>query len=263
MKVLKAFCDWGLLTVQHPGFRLGVRDMIAPSLGIAAWALVTGVAMVDSGLSLPLAIAMSLLVYAGSAQLAVLPLMVVGAPLWVLWVTACCVNMRFVVFSAVWRPYFSHLRLVERLGIGYFSGDAIFAVFMRRFALQPASTQAATSTDTQPTLTSEQRPYFWGAAATNWLNWQFFSILGMVLAHRVPLAWGVGFAGVLALLALLLALLKDRASWVATGVACTAAVAAFALPLRMHILVAIAAAVAAGLLMEAAQRQLPTSGKAA
>jgi predicted branched-subunit amino acid permease len=255
MKVVTAFSDWARSTVRHPGFRLGVQDMAAPSLGIAAWALVTGVAMVDSGLSLPLAIAMSLLVYAGSAQLAVLPLMVVGAPLWVLWVTACCVNMRFVVFSAVWRPYFTHLRLIERLGIGYFSGDAIFAVFMRRYA--------STAQDAQPSIAGEQRPYFWGAAATNWLNWQFFSILGMVLAHRVPLEWGVGFAGVLALLALLLALLKDRASWVATGVACTAAVAAFALPLRMHILVAIAAAVAAGLLMEAAQRQLPAGGKAA
>lgn len=255
MKPVRALYNWGLETAKSPGFCLGVQDMVAPSLGIAAWALVTGVAMVDSGLSLPLAIAMSLLVYAGSAQLAVLPLMVVGAPLWVLWVTACCVNMRFVVFSAVWRPYFTHVGLIERLSIGYFSGDAIFAVFMRRFA--------STSTDTQPTITEQQRPYFWGAAATNWLNWQFFSVLGMVLAHRVPMEWGVGFAGVLALLALLLALLSDRASWVATGVACTAAVAAFSLPLRMHILVAIAAAIAAGLLMEAAQRQLPSNENAA
>ena len=58
----------------------------------------------------------------------------------------------------------------------------------------------------------------------------------------------------------LLSMLKDRATWVASIVACTAAVAAFALPLKLNILVAIAAAVAAGLTAEQLQKhasQLP------
>ncbi|MNT86858.1 hypothetical protein D3C72_2271990 [compost metagenome] len=59
----------------------------------------------------------------------------------------------------------------------------------------------------------------------------------------------------LALLGVLLSLLFDRATWLATGVAATAAIAAFALPLKLNILVAIAAAVAAGLLMEAVDRR--------
>jgi predicted branched-subunit amino acid permease len=49
--------------------------MTGPSVGIAAWGLVTGVAMVKSGLSIPVAVLMSLLVFAGSAQLAVIPLL--------------------------------------------------------------------------------------------------------------------------------------------------------------------------------------------
>lgn len=57
--------------------------MLGTSLGIAAWGLVTGVAMVKSGMSVPVAVVMSLLVYAGSAQLAVIPLLAAGAPLWV------------------------------------------------------------------------------------------------------------------------------------------------------------------------------------
>ena len=36
-------------------------------LGVGAWGLVTGVAMVKAGMSVPLAIFMSLTVYAGSA----------------------------------------------------------------------------------------------------------------------------------------------------------------------------------------------------
>ena len=71
----------------------------------------------------------------------------------------------------------------------------------------------------------------------------------------MPLSWGLGFAGVLALLGVLLSLLFDRATWLATGVAATAAIAAYALPLKLNILVALAAAVAAGLLMEAVDRR--------
>ena len=58
----------------------------------------------------------------------------------------------------------------------------------------------------------------------------------------------------LALLGVLLSLLFDRATWLATGVAATAAIAAFALPLKLNILVAIAAAVAVGLLIEALEK---------
>lgn len=226
-------------TLTHPAYRLGVRDLVSPGVGMAAWGLVTGVAMVKGGLSVPLALAVSFLVYAGSAQLAVLPLLVVGAPLWVIWLTAICVNLRFVIFSNLWRSYFVHLPLRQRLSIGYFSGDVIFVAFMKRYPqLQP-----------QP----DQLPYFWGAATTNWLAWQVPSVAGILLANQVPLSWGLGFAGVLALLGVLLSLLKDRATWLATGVACTAAVAAFALPLKLNILVAIAAAVAVGLTTEALQ----------
>lgn len=229
-------------TVRDPAFRLGVTDMLATSLGIGAWGLVTGVAMVKTGLSAPMAIFMSLVVYAGSAQLAVLPLMAVGAPLWVVWLTASCVNLRFIIFSSMWRNYFHRLPRRQRLAVGYFSGDVIFVAFMKRFPQQ----------EPRP----EQVPYFWGAASLNWLCWQVPTITGILLANTVPLSWGLGFAGVLALLGVLLSMLFDRASWIAAAVAATAAIAAFALPLKLNILVAIAAAVTAGLLIEAADKHL-------
>lgn len=226
---------------KDPFFWLGVKEMSGTALGIAAWGLVTGVAMVKSGLSVPLALFMGFTAYAGSAQLAVLPLMAVGAPLWVIWFTAICVNLRFVILSSMWRSYFAHLSLRHRLAVAYFSGDVIFVNFMRRYP----------EAKPQP----EQLSYFWGAALTNWLAWQIPSTLGIFLADQIPLSWGLGFAGVLALLGVLLSMLNDRPTWVASIVACTAAVAAFALPLKLNILVAIAAAVAAGLMAEQLQKQ--------
>ena len=47
---------------RHPEFRRGLRDMAPMVPGLAAWGLVTGVAMVRSGLYLWLALLMSLTV---------------------------------------------------------------------------------------------------------------------------------------------------------------------------------------------------------
>jgi predicted branched-subunit amino acid permease len=225
-----------LSLIRHPEFRRGFSETIAPSLGIAAWGLVTGVAMVKSGLSLPLSILMTMVVFAGSAQLAALPLIVAGAPLSVLWATAFCVNLRFVIYSAHWRRYFGHLPRAQRVLLGYLAVDLSYVLFARRFP--------------NPAPQPEQLPYFWGSAAWNWLSWQGASLLGLVLADRVPTEWGLGFAGVLALLGITYSLLSDKKTWIAAGVAALVAVATFALPLKLNIVTAIAAAVAAGLLLD-------------
>ncbi len=54
---------------SHPEFRTGVREMLSIAPGMAAWGLMTGVAMVKSGMSVFEAVAMTLLVFAGSSQL--------------------------------------------------------------------------------------------------------------------------------------------------------------------------------------------------
>jgi predicted branched-subunit amino acid permease len=223
-------------------FRVGAHEMLSIAPGVAAWGLVTGVAMVKSGLSVPLALLMSLVVFAGSAQLAALPLMAAGAPIWVVWATAFCINLRFVIFSAQWRPYFRHLPLPQRLRLAFFTADLNYVLFRKRYP--------------EPRPLPEQVPYFWGGVATNWCAWQVPSMLGIALGERIPTAWGLGFAGTLALLGLACSLLGNRASWVAAAVAGCAAVAAYALPLKLNIVVAIAAAVAIGLLMEHAAPRL-------
>ncbi|MEW6703402.1 MAG: AzlC family ABC transporter permease [Pseudomonadota bacterium] len=221
---------------RHPEFALGAREMVPTAMGIAAWGLVTGVAMTKSGLGVGLSVLMSLLVFAGSAQLASLPLIASGAPLWVVLATSFCVNLRFIIFSAQWRPYFGHFPRAKRVGLAYFTADLNYVIFMRRFRTpQPAP---------------EQVPYFLGGVATNWTAWQVPSMVGIFAADHIPTEWGIGFAGTLALLGLIYSMLSDKATWVAAAVAGCAAVAAYALPLKLNILVAIAAAVAIGLVMD-------------
>ena len=216
--------------------------MLGTAIGIAAWGLITGVAMGKSGMAPWLMVLMSLLVFAGSAQLAVLPLMAAGAPLWVVWATAVCVNLRFMIFSAQWRPYVAQLPFGQRLRWAYVAADLNVVMFLKRF---PA-----------PLPAPEQPPYFWGGALTNWFAWQIPSLVGIFLADAVPLHWGIGFAGTLALLGLALSLVQGQATAVAGLVAGCAAIAAYALPFKLNIVVAIATAVAMGLLMDHGARQL-------
>ena len=223
-------------TLRHPQFRLGALDMSAASLGIAAWGLVTGVAMVKSGLSVPLALFMSLVVFAGSVQLVAIPLMMLGTPFWVIWATAFCVNLRFVIFSAQWRPFFLRFPRWQRVALGYLSADLNYVMFMKRYK--------------EPRSGEGQIEYFLGGSASNWFAWQVPSIIGILLADVIPTHWGLGFAGVLALLGLAYSLVSDKTTALAAVVAACAAVAAFALPFRLYIVVAIAAAVCVGLMID-------------
>ena len=221
---------------RHPEFRRGAQEMVSTAMGIAAWGLVTGVAMTKSGLGVPLSVAMSLLVFAGSSQLASLPLMATGAPIWVVWATAFCVNLRFIIFSAQWRPYFGHFARGKRIALSYFTADLNYVIFMRRFP--------------RPEPAPEQVPYFLGGVVVNWFAWQVPSMVGIFAADSIPTEWGIGFAGTLALLGLIYSMLSDRATWIAAAVAGCAAVAAYGVPLKMHFLVASAAAVAIGLVLD-------------
>jgi predicted branched-subunit amino acid permease len=221
---------------RDPAFRQGAQDMGAPSVGIAAWGLVTGVAMVKSGMPVSIALATSLLVFAGSAQLATMPLLAASAPLWVIWATAICVNLRFVILSTQWRLYFGRLPQARRLRMAYFAADLNYVLFMQRHP--------------RPEPAPGQERYFWGGVAVNYPAWQGASVAGILLGERIPVHWGLGFAGALMLIGLIGSMLQGAATWVAAAVAAVVAVLSYGLPFKLNIVLAIAAAVAAGLVMD-------------
>ena len=225
---------------RRPEFREGITDQGTVAMGIAAWGLMTGVAMVQSGLSVLEAVLMTLIVYAGSAQLAAVPMIAAGAPLWVILAAAFCVNLRFVVFSAHLRPYLMHLPRWERLTKGYLTGDLTYVFFARRYA-RPGET---------PEELAQQQAYLMGNCAMNYVAWMGASLAGIALANAIPVAWGLGFAGILALLGVLCSLATSKLRVVSLGISGTAAVAAYALPLKLNIVVAIASAVALCLVLD-------------
>lgn len=207
------------------GFRDGLRDMLQVAPGIGAWGLVTGVAMVKSGLSVPIALLMGFTVFAGSAQLAALPLMAAGAPVWLVLATAFCVNLRFVIFSAQIRPYFAHLPFRSRLAMSYLLADLTVVLFYKRFP--------------EPRRSLDEVGYFAGNSVVNWTAWQIPQALGVLLASLIPSAWGLGFAGILALLGITLSMLQDKLTSLTAVIAAVVAVWWVALPLKLNLVLAI------------------------
>ncbi len=188
---------------------------------------------------------MALFVFAGSSQLASMPLIVAGAPMWVVLATGFCVNLRFVVFSIHLRPYLMHQTLWRRLASGYFTTDMSYVTFVKRFP-HPAKAH-----DTE--AIAAQEAYLAGNCALNWASWVIACVLGVVLSNSIPLQWGLGFAGILALVGIACSLASTRLRMVSAGIAGAAAVAAFALPLKLNILVGIAVAVVLCLSLERLQ----------
>lgn len=225
--------------IDHAAYREGIKAMTPLGPAIAVWGVVTGVAMVNAGLTIPAALVMTFTVFAGSAQLATMPLLATGAPLPIVWVTALLVNLRFVIFAAASRRSFMHLPWRQRLLASYLNGDLGFALFSRRFA------------DADDYGNPEQWGYFYGVAGVNWVVWQAGSVIGFLVGGLLPSDWGFELAAYLALLAVLIPMVK-RVPAIA-GVVSTAvvAVAAVRLPLRLGLLIAVLVGVTVALVGEA------------
>lgn len=221
-------------TAWREGLKVGVPTLF----GIGAWGMVVGVAMVKTCLSVPQALAMTLLVFAGSAQLASLPLIAAGAPIWVVFATGLVVNLRFVIFSVLLAPHFAHLPWRQRFVLGYVSGDMSVALFLQRYPSE------------QPAL--GKLSYLKGLLYPNWGAWQVGSIAGILLGSAVPAEWGLGFAGTLAIICITVPLIANSAALCGVLVASATAVLAYAMPYKLGLLAAVILGMASAMLVDEA-----------
>lgn len=221
---------------NRAAWREGFQTALPALFGIGAWGLVLGVAMVKSGLTVAQASGMTLIAYAGSAQLASLPLMAAGAPIWVIFATALVVNLRFVIFSVLLAPHFSYLPLRKRFFLGYISGDLTVALYLQRY----------------PSVRYEpaKLPFIMGLMVPNWFAWQAGSFAGIFLGSTVPTEWQLGFAGTLAILCIMVPLIANSAALCGVAVAATVAILAHALPFKLGLLLAVLLGMLASLACE-------------
>ncbi|MCC4115483.1 AzlC family ABC transporter permease [Aromatoleum toluclasticum] len=218
------------------GAREGVRLMLPMSVGLIPWAIVTGVAMRSTGLSVVESLGMNLIVYAGTAQLGTLPLIAAGAPLWLIFVTALVLNLRFVIFSAALAPAFHGASWSKRLLSGYLLVDGLFVLCADRL------------------LRADDPHWRWGfyvaPALLCWSMWQLGGIAGILGAGVFPKDWSLEFMTTIALMVMLVPMVRQRAMLVATLVGGLGAVLLRGLPLRLGVIAGIALGIAAGFVAE-------------
>jgi 4-azaleucine resistance transporter AzlC len=218
---------------QVANLREGAAASVPLLVGMVPWGIVAGVAMVAAGLTQAQAVAMSAIVFAGSAQIAVLPLLLVKAPLWVMIATTLVVNLRYVIYSAVLAPHFAHLSRPWRVLLSYITVDGVFALFAARYRPEEAD--------------ANKHWFFLGGSIVMWCGWQASTSIGVFAGALIPKEWSLEFASTLGLIALVMPLLYDRTVvWGALAAGVVALLAA-GLPLNLGLLAAIAAGVAVGL----------------
>ena len=232
----------------HPQFRAAVKACLPVLPGVLAFGTISGVAMVAAGMPAYLAMAMSVLVYAGNAQLAALQLLTSGTPLVIAILAALVINLRFCIYSLSMAPQLAAAGPRWRPLLSYLLTDNGYAITRRGYE--------------RPLGAADKVWYYFGSSAAIWVTWQAGALTGVLVGARIPAAWHLEFSIVLTFLGVVVPTIRDRAI---AGAACAAGIVALlahALPLRLSLLLAAAAGIAAGMLAERLQERRNAAGRA-
>lgn len=214
-------------------FLAGSRDILPLVFGTTPFAVVFGTLAVAAGLPPLAAVAMSLIVFAGSAQFIAVSLIGGGAPLAVIWLTTLVVNLRHALYSATLQPATRDWSLPRRLLTAFWLTDESFAVLESR--LQEAG-QAGLW------------PYFLGAAGFFYGNWIFWTAVGAFVGSRLPglATLGLDFAMIATFAAMVAPQLRALTPALVALAAGGVALLAQGLPYKLGLLLAALAGVAVG-----------------
>ncbi|MFC7094924.1 AzlC family ABC transporter permease [Jeongeupia naejangsanensis] len=220
------------------GAASGARDTLAMVVGIVPFGLIFGTLASSAGLSPWAALAMSALVYAGSAQFIAITLLAAGVGLPVIIATTLVVNLRHLLYSATMQPYVRELSRPWRAFLGHFLTDEAFAVLYNRFS--------------SPRGGVDHRRYYLGVALTLYAAWTGSTAIGVLLGNVVPgiQHWGLEFAMVASFVGIVVPQLKNRAQIAAALTAGIVALLAHGLPYQLGLMVAALTAVAVGMMLE-------------
>lgn len=199
------------MTYTWRGALDGVRSSVAIALGAGAFGVVFGMLARQAGLSLPEALLMSAIVFAGSAQIVSLGLWVAPLPVGAIILTTLIVNLRHVLMSASLHPWLARLPRGRVYASLFFMVDESWALTLG--SLTAGRGDGAFLLGSGLTLYA-----FWAAATT------IGELAGSLVAN--PTQWGLDFAFTAVFLALLVGLWRGKSTLLPWLVAAAVAIAA-------------------------------------
>jgi predicted branched-subunit amino acid permease len=229
------------LHTPRSAFLSGIKDQSPGIIGNVPFGLITGAAATSAGLDPWLAMGMSIIVFAGAAQLAAIALIAQHAPAGIVVLTVAVINMRMLMYSAAVAPYFRRATTGEKWLFSYLLTDHAFALVTSKF--KPHDVPA------------EINAYYLGAGSAMWIIWQLAVVIGVFAGTLVPQKWSLDFAIPLVFLSLVIPALTTRAHWAAAIAAGTAAAFCVSFPLRLGLVAAAVVGIVAGVMARRALKE--------
>lgn len=220
----------------------GMVDTLPLLLGAAPFGLIFGALAAPDGLPATGALAMSALVFAGSAQFIALTLLAAQTGPLVIVLTTLVVNLRHALYAATLLPMVARLKLRWRMLLAFWLTDETFAVVHRRYGAKAQ----------QGLPTPGAHWYFLGSSLAMYLNWQAWTLVGVWAGHGWPWLgrWGLEFAMVATFTAMIAPLLRRRPALAAALTSAALALLARGLPYKLGLMLAAAGGVVAGVLAD-------------
>ncbi len=224
----------------HAVFMAGFKALLPVLLGVVPFAMIFGVTAVNLAIPALQAMGMSLIVFAGAAQLVALQLINGGAPLLVILASTFFVNLRFLMYSASIAPHLQEASGPRKGLLAYLLTDQAYAVAITHYNENPDAAY---------------KPYFFlGAGVALAGTWQIGTAVGIFLGAQIPASWSLDFAMPLTFLALVFPALKDRPAALAAVAAGVTAVLAASLPYNLGLIIAALTGIFVGYLAESRQK---------
>jgi 4-azaleucine resistance transporter AzlC len=214
----------------------GVKGMLPMLLGIIPFGVTYGVLGLAAGLNVSYVLGMSSIVFAGSAQIVAVQLLNAAVPALVILVTILMVNLRHVLYSASLAPQLRNLQSRWKWLLSYLLTDEAYAVTIAHYNRSMSS--------------QNKHWFFFGAGLTMWSTWQASTAIGVFVGAIIPKNLPLDFVVTLTFIALLVPMLKDKASVIVSISAGIVALLASEFPFRLNLILAVVVAVAIGLSAE-------------
>ncbi|MCB0045627.1 MAG: AzlC family ABC transporter permease [Caldilineaceae bacterium] len=219
-------------------FRRGVRATFPLVVGAIPFGIIFGAVAVNGGLSPQATMAMSLFVFAGSAQFVAAGLAAAGAGVAIIVLTTFVVNLRHALYAASLAPHMKHLPQRWLALLGFWLTDESYLVVIDRYA------QADDSRD--------KHWFFLGSALFMYTNWQLCTYIGIRAGQAIadPASWGLDFALPVTFIGMLVPMLRSRPVVACVLVAGVSAVLFHSLPNQLGLIIATLLGVATGALLQ-------------
>lgn len=226
------------MSVAREEFLLGAKHLTSVLPAAIPFGMLMGVVAVDIGFWPSTAVLNSLIVYAGTAQLAAMQLVDNGAALPVIILTVLVINLRMMMYSASLSHRFKALSLRWKLFVSFLLTDQAFAFTWARY-------------ESDPDLPLERMKWYYaGAAAPLGGVWVISTAIGAWFGTQIPESWELDFAIPLMLIAMVVPNIKSLASLTAAVVSGVLSIVAAGMPLNLGMVVAAVVGMLAGFAQE-------------